>query len=293
MPAALAHYLLAKRLMQSEGIHIKLGNPNAFLWGAQGPDLFYCHRFLPWQKGESLREYGIKLHQAPAADTILSLHECDKEINNPILHDYVLGFLCHYALDSVAHPFIRYSAYMLHQLVEPSTLETCHHTVESMLDVIILRHERSALPTEINLKQLVPRDEAVKEAIARLYAAFFSRQYGAEISASLLKQCAEDCRTAFGWMTDRTSLKKQWISRREKKKNRPPTLSCRLRSMTEEDDFDYANILSGEWRWPLECGPSRTDSFFELFDQAEELARVLIQAYNSDEPLTQRLGASF
>ena len=39
---------------------------------------------------------------------------------DPLVHDYILGFLSHYTLDSVGHPFIRYGAHMLHTLIEPS-----------------------------------------------------------------------------------------------------------------------------------------------------------------------------
>ena len=51
--------------------------------------------------------------------------------------------------------------------------------------------------------------------------------------------------------------------------------------MTEEDEFDYANILHGEWQWPLGNGPVRKESFFELFDQAEKQSLSLIQAYEA------------
>lgn len=55
--------------------------------------------------------------------------------------------------------------------------------------------------------------------------------------------------------------------------------------MTEEDEFDYANILHGEWQWPLGNGPVRKESFFELFDQAEKQSLSLIQAYEAGQPL--------
>lgn len=285
MPAAMSHYLLADRLLKLDEINSLITNRNAFLWGTQGPDFFYCHRFLPWQHGQSLKEYGNKLHSSPPAITFKAMRDYDREKKDQITHDYILGFLSHYALDCVAHPFIRYSAAILHTLVEPSTEETCHHTVESMLDVILLRYERAALPTELRLKHSVPKDHLVKRAIFELYHSILYKLYQKEIDMDLLDQCVKDCRTAFGWMTDRTSLKKQWIIRREKKKHIPPVISCHIRSMTEEDDFDYANILSGEWRWPQDSGPVRTDNFFQLVDQAEEMSIRLIKCYENGESL--------
>ncbi|MCI9273297.1 MAG: zinc dependent phospholipase C family protein [Clostridiales bacterium] len=286
MPAAVSHYLLADRLLKKSEVDSAIASSNAFLWGAQGPDLFDCHRFLPWQKGESLKKYGQKLHETTPGTILELMQKYDQEKKKTEIHAYILGFISHFALDCTVHPFVQYSSAMLHPLLELSTLDTCHHTVESMLDVIFLRYERAALPTELNLKKLVPKDQSVKKDIANLYRSLFIDLYQEEIPCNLLEQCVEDCRTAFGWMTDRTSLKKQWIVRREKKKQRPPVISCHFRSMTEDDDFDYANILSGEWRWPLDSGPVRTDSFFQLVDQAEALSLRMIQRYLKGESLT-------
>lgn len=279
MPAALSHFLLADRLLKKAEVSAAVSNRPAFLWGAQGPDFFYCHRFLPWQKGNHLRKYGTIFHQSAPSRLLEGMRAYDKESSDPAVHAYLLGFLSHYALDSIAHPFVRYSAHMMHSLVEPSTEETCHHTVESMLDVILLRYERASLPTEIALKKLVPKDPATYQGMVGLYQRISFQLYGEKLDPFLLEQCLKDCRTAFGWMTDRTALKKQWLVRREKKKNKPPVLSCHLRSMTEEDDFDYANILHQEWQWPLESGSVYTESFFDLFDQAEQKALLLMEGY--------------
>ena len=46
MPACLAHYYFAQNVRESleekASLHLC-----AYAWGAQGPDFFFCHRFLP------------------------------------------------------------------------------------------------------------------------------------------------------------------------------------------------------------------------------------------------------
>ena len=159
MPAAISHYLLARRVLDDPAFDKSRSfSQNAFLWGAQGPDFFFTHRFFPWQKGESLKEIGERLHQTPPSSIFDFAQEYENgERGNDVSLSYVLGFLCHYALDSTAHPFVNYSAEMLHELVKPSTVETCHHEVESNLDVVLLRYERAELPTDFSLKRAVPR----------------------------------------------------------------------------------------------------------------------------------------
>ena len=155
---------------------------------------------------------------------------------------------------------MNYSAEMLHELVKPSTVETCHHEVESNLDVVLLRYERAELPTDFSLKRAVPRDEGVKQEMASFYQSLLRRLYGTQVSQEAVAQAVEDCRTAFGWMTDRTTLKKKILLRVEKGKL--PTLSCHVRSMTEETDFDYSNVLHREWQWPMETGELRTEAIW-------------------------------
>ena len=75
-----------------------------------GPDFFFTHRFFPWQKGESLKEIGERLHQTPPSSIFDFAQEYENgERGNDVSLSYVLGFLCHYALDSTAHPFVNYS----------------------------------------------------------------------------------------------------------------------------------------------------------------------------------------
>ena len=77
MPAAITHYLLAERVMEEikkKDLQQNLDG-DAFFWGAQGPDFLFFHRALPWWKGESLREYGSRIHRAKPSETISILKE--------------------------------------------------------------------------------------------------------------------------------------------------------------------------------------------------------------------------
>ena len=60
MPACLTHYYFAKTVARFLG-ETGLEKSPEYLWGAQGPDFLFCHRYLPWMKGRNLRDYGDKL----------------------------------------------------------------------------------------------------------------------------------------------------------------------------------------------------------------------------------------
>ena len=284
MPAAIAHYLLSTRVLNA--LHqADMPERDAFFWGAQGPDFLFTHRLFPWQKGDSMKDYGGKIHSTPPSQTLgamrfyLTQHQEDREA-----YSYIQGFLCHYALDSIAHPFVNCGAVLLNEQLQNTTIGSCHNEIEASLDVIVLRYETAQLPSEVKLKNLIPNNQAVIDAMARVYTLVFSRAFEVEISENAIKQACKDFRTAFSWMTDRTGLKRQLFSRIERKKT--PRITSHLRPLTEEGEYDWANILNGEWRWPMDSGEIHTESFLELYEQAVQKAQALIKGFLAGDDLT-------
>ena len=63
MPAMITHYLFAKRVLsrlKKQGVETA-DYPMAMI-GAQGPDVFFFHRVLPWEFGKSYAHEGSRLH---------------------------------------------------------------------------------------------------------------------------------------------------------------------------------------------------------------------------------------
>lgn len=54
MPACLTHYYFAQNVRENLPDASSL-DACAYAWGAQGPDFFFCHRFLPFWRGRSSR----------------------------------------------------------------------------------------------------------------------------------------------------------------------------------------------------------------------------------------------
>ena len=276
-PAAITHCLQSRRVLaevQKEEPSFSVAE-EAYLWGAQGPEFFACHRFLPWWKGESLVKFGDRLHSAPPAETLAAMWAYVNERPKDVYaRSYAAGFLCHYAADSICHPYVESRAAALHRADPSQEADVYHNEIESALDLIILRYERAALPSEFPLKRTVPHHPAAERSIARLYASLIGTLFGARIPEEKLLECLEDCRKIFSLLTDRTGLKKNLMERLEKKKAR--SISCHLRGMTEEGNFDYANTLLETWRWPPVTGAPRNESFFELYESSVPRAAELI-----------------
>ena len=156
MPAAITHYLHAQRVREAwkEEEPALILNEHVFLWGSPGAGLLFTHRYLPWQKGESLEPIGGRLHEELPAKTMEALwRSIPAGKHAELLRSYVYGFVCHYVLDRRCHPFIEWEARQLLEKEPEQTEDIFHNQVESALDVITLRYEKGALPTEFSPKE--------------------------------------------------------------------------------------------------------------------------------------------
>ena len=77
MPAFSTHYLFAKEMMEDlrRAADFPL-NKDAVLIGTQGPDIFFFHRALPWQKGKTLRKAGSAMHRAKCGEILDCFRRC-------------------------------------------------------------------------------------------------------------------------------------------------------------------------------------------------------------------------
>ena len=286
MPAAITHYFEAKKAWNKFSEN-NAGVPfsgNAFLWGAQGPDFFYCHNFLPWRRGESLSGCGTELHGSLPSlllgimrDYAVS-HSEDKEIRS-----YLYGFLCHYSMDRTAHPFVNYNVSCLKEIISGRKDFFLHCQIESALDVIILRFETNSLPTDFNLKKTVPKDAETMGKIAGLYVYVLDKLLCKKVSMDDVFQAEKDCRLAMGLLNDRTTFKKSIVEHMEKRSGRY-NHSCCIRGICEDDKYDYANILHSEWHYPKESAEVRTESFFDLYEKSiNESAGFMQDFYKTDD----------
>jgi hypothetical protein len=103
MPEGYVHAKIALAAAEAAGWQVT--SRPAFLAGANGPDMLYC--FEGWKPAArrrmNLTELGYRLH---AERTGAFLHAlCDNAVT-PVQRDYFLGFLCHYAVDTVIHPYV-------------------------------------------------------------------------------------------------------------------------------------------------------------------------------------------
>lgn len=278
MPGAITHYIHGQKVLN----RLAETNPElelhetAYFWGCQGPDFLYAHRFLPWMKGETLQSLGSTFHGADPNALLSAMIAAVSAENSVLLASYLLGFFCHYSLDSTAHPYIQCLAKELLE-DEPKQTELVFHTeVESALDTILFRAEMEDMPSIKNMGEYFPEAEETQRAIAHLYAAVTQTCFAETVSENRLYEAAKDAHKVFAWLTDRTGLKRSLLTLWEKGK--PRRISSHFRPLLEDADVDWSN--SAKSPWTDSKGNSRSESFFELVDLAAEKAVGIIHGLN-------------
>lgn len=133
MPSAYAHYRFGRQVcprLDSEAQQTILSAPEPFLIGLHGPDIFFYHHPL---SSSPIRQMGHRMHAEPAesffrpASNRLSLHP-DRQAGL----SYLYGFLCHFALDSVCHPYVE---------AQVKRTEIAHMELEAEFDRMLMIHD--------------------------------------------------------------------------------------------------------------------------------------------------------
>lgn len=278
MPACLTHSQFAQEVQ--ERMNLTSLEPAAYAWGAQGPDFLFCHRYIQAavrKETDNLQKFGSALHKTQPSLTLSAMRDFLARHPDSTYRSYVLGFLCHYALDSTVHPYVNARAKALAQERPWENTSTMHCGIEASLDTIILRWKTGKLPSEVKLVSCFPKNEGVQRKIACLYREVLFSVYGTDVSQEELFRATKNARSIFSATTDRSGLKRMVFERLER--GRPGYVTSHLVPITEDPEPDYANDLKSAW--VTAQGETREESVFELYEQALERAEALFRGFDT------------
>lgn len=276
MPAATTHVEFGKdvlRILDQEQLS-KITNLNMFYLGCQGPDLllFSGGSFLPW----SLRKIGDLMHDEKCDIAIqffqqYSQTDCD-------LYSYYMGYLCHYALDTHAHPLINAIAKSMKQTTGIHQGEA-HVYLEANIDVYMLNQRGRAIQS-YDVFSLMKVDHSCKKKLAKMYQSMLESVYQKTIKYPTLYQAINDTL----WFTH--ILKPNpWILPVTKQIERTLRMPKVFSAMVLVDKHDLTPINLDHHAYPLAYDDHQTirASFPELYGKATLFAKKIMQSYHDDD----------
>lgn len=269
MPALISNFLFAERVLSEyrrDGTEKVV--EDAFLWGAQGYEFLFCkpnkqcltEGFQAFQKNQDYKGQPQKVLNC-VREEILPNH------GGILFRSYYRGLACNCIFLQAVSPFCHARLQAL-QATKPNVPEnSLRNELTASLDTILLRYERGELPTEFDLMKVFPASREVLECIAEIYCGVLKKLCGITAAKDDILQAEKACRSETGRLNDRTGLKRLFYQRYEK--HHPNSYrSCSFRGIMEDSGFDYANILSSPWSWPLSQKEKSTAGFLDLFEDA-------------------------
>ena len=154
MPAIIAHHLFGEGVYSSLRPVVGTGDAerDAFLLGNIGPDPLFCLRVLP--RRVSFRLIGSVMHAERPTKLLSALHRRCVADEDGAVRAYALGFLCHYLLDSTAHPLVYAQQFAVCDALgaQPDSPSggTVHAMIETELDEWLLREKRGLTVAEFS-----------------------------------------------------------------------------------------------------------------------------------------------
>ena len=265
MPDIVVHAAFGRDVKQAlpEEIRRKLSD-DPYTFALFGPDLWFLYR--PWKRREGR---GRMMHTTRPGAFLMALADRVKASAAPEdLFSYLAGFLCHYALDSVTHPYI------IHLTEEKYDFPRCHMSFEHSLDMRELRRAGLEGRCHAITEHYFPLCR-LPESIRGDIDAVFQSVYGWKHCWSALNHASQRHHLVYRVIENPSGL-----FSRLTRLTRHPRLKSFSYSESHFNHIDVENDGKREWRHSHEPSVSSFATFAELRKEALDLAvRMIAAAY--------------
>lgn len=283
MPNIITHTLFSQDLLSQlpdDKKDLFEGRHQLFEIGSNGPDFLFFHGLSPrhFIKNSKLRAFGSKAHASHVNDFYQSaiqsiLNEEDEEIKKDMIV-YLCGHLCHWALDSCAHPYIFYRTGDCH-----GKSAWWHHRFESCMDSIMLKVKRDCTIQEFRAYTVSQPSLGIARAIARVYVPFLNTVLNGNVKPHQILESLNDWCDIQKILYDPTGRKFNSILNMENLVNKESILSGFFVPKDAEDPFDTMNLLRKTWVHPCDDTITSNETFFEIYDRALVIANKAVQLF--------------
>ena len=259
MPYNYTHALVGLTALENANDAVKAlvaKHKGSFLIGTMGPDPYFGDEMPKPLFAPCRKPVADKLHTMDMRSITAELLPLAAQ--NPAAQAYALGFLCHFLLDTNAHPYI-----------EARFSGKAHTPAEIQIDLMMtdrIKHPGVPLPP---VRFYRTRDTAALDALhTSLIRNLLSLEIKGSFSRSLHKWIAVNT-ISF----DPSNRKFRFFSRLDHSGKLTGFLVAR-----HPDPDDRLNLAHREWRAPWAPDQARTESFPDLFDYAVSEAAPLLNA---------------
>lgn len=277
MPNLITHKIFAEevlhRLQNKTMQRMIRDNEQLYYIGSNGPDPLFFYEATPWNlfHNNFVSDIGNALHCGHVnAFYISAIHQIQKQKHIKIkerMLAYMFGHICHWAIDSSAHPYIYY------RTGDCTGMSlNYHHRFESILDETVLRTYRNMTIQQFHFPDICLFDTDMLQAIARIYVPVTKEIFSIDLRVFDLRKALEGWHAAQTWLYDPKHIKINAWSIYESMHRNTWQMSGNIVPNQNENNIDVMNETHMLWKHPCDDTITSTASFPDLFDTAIDLA---------------------
>lgn len=167
MPAGFAHDSFGKIVYKElpDAMRLRLGiYQDQFRFGLQGPDVLFHYNLTNYNR---VNTRGVEIHKEPARKLFEpAIQYCKENGIDNSLYGYMMGCVCHFALDSAAHPYVNASV---------DDFGASHSEIESEFEKYLLK-KAGRDPHRYSISHLIPKDRETARAMQIMYRDFTEKE---------------------------------------------------------------------------------------------------------------------
>ena len=284
MPATIAHSIFAKDVYDilPKDISKKIEIDKCKMF-AQSVDPLMFYNLFSILPGKKIRKFQPYFHENQTQEFFTNLlrYIRDNKIEDKDVYSFLVGFICHYAIDSTIHPYIFYKTGVFNRN-KPSTYKynNVHAFMETFIDNDMVRRRFKCNPYRFNLEKYCFSISNFSDNLNKTINYSFYNTYKIKDMSKIYYKSLKQMRTAlFLFRKDRFGIKKQIYKLVDtftsKRTYRFEAISYHY---PLEDKHNYLNSNHSVWRNPTTYNMTSTESFVDLYLKSIKFAKVLICA---------------
>lgn len=286
MPNVITHGLMAHevtQIIEDNTVSQSISKyPRAFFFGSNGPDFLFYYRFLRHDEdAKKIRGIGNTLHDTHVNDFYTAAKVVIGKLkgeDKAIATSYIAGHLCHWSLDSLAHPYVFHKT----GLLEGET-RYGHYRIEAMIDSLMLKRIKQVKYREHPSYKFVSLSKKERMVIARVYQEIVAEVLKDRIPVKKFYNAIVSMYRYNLLLFDKTGLKTKFFSLVDKKVLRDEWfISSHMVTPDLDLEHDILNLSKDPWSHPCDAKEVYHSSFVDLFNESVGRGTKVLSCFNSD-----------
>lgn len=247
----------------------------------QSTDSLMFYNLFTLAKGKDIRKFHKTFHDNNTKDFFLNLirYIKDNNIKDTDTYSFLVGFICHFVLDSTIHPYIIYKSGKFKR-TDPSTYKynNQHAFMESFLDMDMIHRREGINPYKYNLNNNIFDLRVFSKDLDNTINNTFYKTFKINNMSKIYYKSLKQMRYSLNiFRRDSYGIKKgvykffDLITPRNTFRFEAISYHVPL-----EDKRNYLNDIHNIWRYPTNYDITSNESFIDLYVKSIDIAYNLI-----------------